>query len=119
MDMVSDAPLPVAHSQFVRSDVVTFVTCSAPVIVAVELTETEAVVVPPGPGMLTASGFGENVRLCAAAVSGLPNRAQAASAKTSAKRLNLSKVFSPDGTAQQHALLRLATEGPSPENILA
>jgi hypothetical protein len=75
------------------------VTVSAPLIDAVEETDTELVVVPPGPEMLTESGLGENVRLCAAAVSGLPNRAHVAKMRTTAKRLNLSKIFSPDGTA--------------------
>src|SRR5215469_15221176 len=89
------------------------VTCSGAVMPDAEDTVTELVVVPPGPGMLTTSGFGENVRLCAAAVSGLPNKTNAASAKTSAKRLNLSKVFSPNRTAQEHALPCCASHGPS------
>lgn len=64
---------------------------------AVEETGIELVVVPPGPAMPRTTGFDENVRLCPNAVSGIPNRATAAKAKTSVKRLNVRKFFSPQG----------------------
>jgi hypothetical protein len=85
MDTVSDCPLGTAQSQFVRSEVEMLATVKDPLIPAVEETATELVVVPPGPAMLATIEFGENVRLCPNAVSGIPNKATAANVKTSVK----------------------------------
>jgi len=70
IDTVSEVPFDTAHNQFVRSVVLIVVTTSDPVIATDEETDTGAEAVDPGPVMLKVSGFAENVRFCARAVSG-------------------------------------------------
>ena len=69
------------------------VTCTEPLIPADDATDTVVDAVRPGPEIFKLTAFGENVRVCALAVSGLHITAKAAKATNPVRQLCLRKRF--------------------------